>query len=264
VSVKLNAVQVLALSGVVVVFGLWLKRTFSVLNRLNIPASIAGGLVFAALALIAHARSLTLEVDTTLRDVLAIVAFTTIGMTASLRVLRRGGVHLAVMTGLALVAAVVQAGVGILLARWFGLDGRIGVLAGTVALAGGPATSLAFGPLFERLGVAGATTTALASATFGITVAGVIAGWTGGSLIRRYRLAPVADTWHVQAATAAPTRSASLLTHALLIVVAMGIGNVISSAFARIGIILPGYVGAMIVAVVIRNVDASSGWFGVQ
>jgi glutamate:Na+ symporter, ESS family len=262
--VKLNAVQVLALSGAVVVFGLWLKRTVSILNRLNIPASIAGGLVFAALALLAHTRSFNLEIDTTLRDVLVIAAFTTIGMTASLRVLRRGGVQVAVMTGLALTAAFLQAVVGIGVARSFGIDGRIGVLASTVALAGGPATSLAFGPLFERLGVGGATTMALASATFGITVAGIIAGWTGGSLIRRFQLAPSAESAHLQPASAAQSNSASLLTHALLIIVAMGIGNVISSGFARIGIILPGYVGAMIVAVIIRNVDASTEWFGIH
>jgi glutamate:Na+ symporter, ESS family len=169
-----------------------------------------------------------------------------------------------VMTGLALTAAFLQAVVGIGVARSFGIDGRIGVLASTVALAGGPATSLAFGPLFERLGVGGATTMALASATFGITVAGIIAGWTGGSLIRRFQLAPSAESAHLQPASAAQSKSASLLTHALLIIVAMGIGNVISSGFARIGIILPGYVGAMIVAVIIRNVDASTEWFGIH
>ena len=234
------------------------------LDRLNIPASIVGGMVFAAISFLLHDRYLNLEADSTLRDVLLIASFTTIGMNASLRVVRAGGVQLAVLSMVAAACAVAQAVVGIGLAKIFGLDPRIGILAGTVALSGGPATALAFGPLFESQGVAGATTLALASATFGITVAGLVAGWTGGSLIRKSgsRQLNAADADELD--THQDLRYSGLLGHVLLITIAMGIGSLISLAVQSAGIVLPAFVGAMVAAVIVRNLDERFGWFGIR
>jgi glutamate:Na+ symporter, ESS family len=247
-----------------VAIGIWLKRKLPVLDRLNIPASIVGGMVFAAISFLLHDRYLNLEADSTLRDVLLIASFTTIGMNASLRVLRAGGVQLIVLAVVAGACAVAQAVVGIGLAKIFGLDPRVGILAGTVALSGGPATALAFGPLFESQGVAGATTLALASATFGITVAGLVAGWTGGSLIRKSDLcqsnAPDPD----EPDTQQDRRYTGLLGHVLLITISMGFGNLISVAVQKTGIVLPAFVGAMVAAVIVRNLDERFGWFGIR
>ena len=48
---KLNAVQVLGFACFGLAAGIWLKRKFPVLDRLNIPAAIVGGMMFALLAL---------------------------------------------------------------------------------------------------------------------------------------------------------------------------------------------------------------------
>ncbi len=262
--VKLNPIQVLALAGAGVAIGIWLKRKLPLLDRLIIPASIVGGLVFAAIAFLLHDRYLNLEVDSTLRDMLLIASFTTIGMNASLRVLRAGGVQVVVLAAAAGVCAVAQAAVGMGLAKIFGLDPRTGILAGTVALSGGPATALAFGPLFESHGVPGATTLALASATFGITVAGLVAGWTGGSLIQKSGLR------QPDALEPGPTLSSpdpghsSFATHAVIIAVAMGVGNLISLAVQSTGIVLPSFIGAMVAAVIVRNLDDRFNWFGIR
>jgi ESS family glutamate:Na+ symporter len=82
---------------------------------------------------------------------------------------------------------VLQNLLGIALARLFGLNPFIGIISGSVALTGGPATALAFGRTFEDLGIAGASTLGIAAATFGIT-AGVPGGHIGGWLISRHRL----------------------------------------------------------------------------
>ena len=73
---KLGAVQLLALGCVGIVMGAWLKKKFPLFDRLCIPTSIVGGMVFALLALAFHARQINFEVDTTLRDVM-MVAFMT-------------------------------------------------------------------------------------------------------------------------------------------------------------------------------------------
>ncbi len=49
----------------------------------------------------------------------------------------------------------------------------MGVLAGSVTLTGGPATGLAFAPLFEQAGVPGASTLAVSAAMVGIVAGGL-------------------------------------------------------------------------------------------
>jgi ESS family glutamate:Na+ symporter len=124
-----------------------------------------------------------------------------------------------------------------------------------VALAGGPGTALAFGGTFEKMGVAGATTVAFASATFGITVAGLIGAHIGARLIRRGGLKPGAGEIAAPPQEAGVLSERSLTGAALAIGVAMGLGAAVSAAIERLGVVLPGYIGAMIAAAVIRNLD---------
>ncbi len=89
---------------------------------------------------------------------------------------------------LATVFAVVQNLVGILVALGFGLHPLFGVLAGSVTLTGGPATGLAFAPLFEQAGVVGASSVAVAVAIGGIVAGGLVGGPGGTVLIERGRI----------------------------------------------------------------------------
>ena len=66
----------------------------------------------------------------------------------------------------------------------------LGVLAGSVTLTGGPATGLAFAPLFEEAGVQGAATLAVAAAMVGIVSGGIVGGPVGTWLITRLRSEP--------------------------------------------------------------------------
>jgi ESS family glutamate:Na+ symporter len=157
-TLKLNAIQVLALAAFGVAMGVWLKDRISLLDRLNIPASIVGGLVYAVAALILRDRWLNLEMDLVLQNILMIGFFTTIGMSASLRLIREGGVQALFFFGIATLGAVLQNVAGIGAAKLFSLNPLLGIISGSVALTGGPATALAFGGTFEKMGVAGAST----------------------------------------------------------------------------------------------------------
>jgi ESS family glutamate:Na+ symporter len=254
---KLSAVQVLGLAALGVVIGGWLRRRVPLLERLNIPTPILGGMVYAIAALAMRGRVANIDADTVLRDLLMIAFMTTIGLGARLQLIGEGGAGLLWFFGAATLGALLQNVLGIGLARALGVDLRLGILTGSVALAGGPATALAFGGTFEKLGVAGATTVAFASATFGITVAGLIGGYIGGRLIRRHKLKapPAAITER-----SAETRTGSLLTTVLVMALSMGIGSLVSAGFERAHIILPIYIGSMIVAAVIRNLDDRLGF----
>jgi ESS family glutamate:Na+ symporter len=102
------------------------------------------------------------------------------------------------------------------------------------------------------MGVAGATTVAFAAATFGVTVAGLIGGYIGGWLIRRHGLKSEAA---VGAAGRVEVRHGSLLSTVVVLAISMGAGSVVSGWFERAHVILPPYIGSMIVAAAIRNLD---------
>jgi glutamate:Na+ symporter, ESS family len=249
---KVNAAEVFGLGCFGVAMGLWLKRRLPILDRLNIPAPIAGGMVYALVTMALRDRVANFEFDGGLRDLAQMAFMTTVGLAASARLIREGGVGVAKLLAISVVGAVLQNALGMGIAKLLGVDPRLGILAGAVSLAGGPATSLAFGPMFEKLGVAGATTAAFASATFGICVAGLISARIGAQIIRRRALKP-AEASPVEKRGLTPQVSSDLLRIIVILGICMGAGAVVSGAIERTGIILPGYIGAMIVAAVVRN-----------
>ena len=279
--VKLNAVQILALSCLGIVAGVRLKRLFPILDRLNIPAPVIGGLIYASIALGLRDRVMNFEMDLVLRDIFMVAFFTTIGMSASLRLLRIGGFQVVLFYGLASVGCVLQNVLGIGLAKVLGLHPLLGIIAGSVTMAGGPATALAFGADFEkRFGVTGAATFGLAAAMFGIVAGGLIAGVIGGGFIEKYKLHAKAGGSGSPADTAeaavypstepqeptvlrdeSESESGPLMHSVVAVAAAMGFGTLISGVFARTEIVLPAYVGAMFAAAVLRNIDDATGWF---
>ncbi|HLK62553.1 MAG TPA: sodium/glutamate symporter [Bryobacteraceae bacterium] len=260
-TLKLSAVQVLGLACCGVLLGGWLKRRVPLLDRLNIPVSIAGGMVFALLALLFHDRYVNLEADDVLRDMLMVAFMTTIGLSARLKLLREGGKQVVLLLAIGSVGAVLQNLLGMGLAKALSLDPRLGILAGSVALTGGPATAIAWGGTFEQRGVVGAAAVAMASATFGIAVAGLIGGYIGGWLIQKHKLSPAGvGNRPVESRKVAAGTLQNLLPTVVVMGIAMGIGNLLSLEMKRLGILLPSYIGAMIVAAIIRNLDDRFGF----
>jgi ESS family glutamate:Na+ symporter len=199
-----------------------------------------------------HGRVVNLEVDTTLRDLLMIAFMTTIGLNARLELIRKGGAGVVKLLVISSIGAALQNVLGIALAKALHVDPRLGILTGSVALAGGPATAAAFAGTFEKLGVQGALTVALAAATFGIAVAGLIGAFIGARLIGRKR---GAGRTPAPTALASAAQSSNLLTVVLVVGVCIGLGNVLSGAIERHSVILPAYIGAMIVGAILRNLD---------
>ncbi len=278
IALRLDLIQTLAVGALVFLVGIALKRVLPVLARLNIPSAVVGGLVFAALVLVARDRFLNLQIDTAAQPLFMVAFFTTIGMSASLSLLRRGGVQVVVFLAIATVFCFVQNFVGMGIAAVYDVPPLLGVVAGSVTLVGGPATGLAFAPLFESAGVTGAATLALAAATFGIVCGGLTGGPVGTRLIERHGLgakrrssasrakpAPAeGDEDTVTLNVDVEREDSSLVMNLIALAVAMGLGSVLSFYFKEIGLTLPAYVGAMLVASLARNLDDFKGWFGID
>ena len=269
---QLDAVQTLALAGLALFLGYGLCRVVPVLGRYNLPPPVIGGLVFALAAWAAHARGATLfALDTGLQSPLMIAFFTTIGFNASVWLLRISGRQVMLFLLLASVFAVAQNLLGMAVATGFGLHPLFGVLAGSTTLTGGPATGLAFAPLFERAGVAGAESIAVASAMAGIVCGGLLGGPVATLLIRRFGLTSIRPDDHrapadspVLPASSEAEREYSALKSIVVILVAMWLGAWVSKAISSTGITLPAYVGAMLVGAVVRNLDDRTHLIGLS
>ena len=275
---ELDFVQTLAFAGVALLLGEGLRRLVPVLARYNLPAPVLGGLLVALAVLLARAQGVTLvQFDTTLQSPLMIAFFTTIGFGASLSLMKVGGPDVLRFFVLATIFAVLQNVVGILVALGFGLHPLFGVLAGSVTLTGGPATGLAFAPLFEEAGVVGASSIAIAVAIGGIVAGGLVGGPASTVLVerggletprrgsggRRVEVALVETETTVHAATD-DDDAWPVLRNLVAILIAMWIGHWVGRGFAALGLTLPAYIGAMLVAAAIRNVDDVTGWFGLS
>lgn len=272
---KLDLIQTVAFAGVVLFIGYGIRRVIPVLTRYNIPAPVVGGLLIAVLILIARRYEITLfQFDTTLQSPLMIAFFTTIGFGASFSLLKVGGPQVVIFFIIATIFAVAQNVLGILLTMPFGLHPLFGVLTGSVTLTGGPATGLAFAPLFEQAGVTGAASIAVAAAMAGIISGGLIGGPVATYLIERHKLtakktsptfatartaANIVEDQMSEPTSATPTgedvETYALLKSIVVILVAMWIGSWVSEWFKAMKITLPAYIGAMLVAAIIRNFD---------
>lgn len=282
---KLDLIQTVAFAGVALFLGYGLRRLFPLLARLNIPAPVLGGLIVSVAILIVRGQDLPVpEFDATLQRPLMVAFFTSIGFAASLKLLRIGGPQVAVFLAIGTVFAVLQNLLGAGVAVLFDRPPLFGVLAGSVTLTGGPATGLAFAPLFEAAGIEGAAAIAIAVAMAGIVLGGLVGGPIATHLIERYRVPGPRQRAKGEGVTAgaqagqadepaAPSsddlddesvEAYTALKTVVVVLVAMWVGEWVSALIGATGLTLPSYIGAMIAAAAIRGIDDYTGLIGLS
>ena len=280
---SLDLIQTVALAGVVLFAGYFIRRVITPLADYNIPAPVVGGLLIAILLTLNRAYlEYPIKFETTLQSPLMIAFFTTIGFGASVALLRVGGPAVGIFFVFSTVMAFVQNVLGAGVAMALGQNPLMGVLAGSVTLTGGPATGLAFAPEFEAAGVPAAATLAVAAAMVGIVSGGILGGPIGTYLVRRSsgtRLESHTDgtargaarrrsrpstagddegaRGETSRATISSRRSCSSSSRC-------GPDRGSPSDSRRWASTLPAYIGAMLVAAVIRNLDDLTGLFGLS
>jgi len=274
---KLDLLQTLSLAALVYFGGIQLRKRIAWLDRLNIPAAVVGGLLFTLLVMILREQGVSVQLDTALQSTLSVAFFTSIGMGASLALLRIGGIQVFIFLLLATLFCLVQNFVGIAIALGFAESPLLGVMAGSVTLVGGPATGLAFAPVFEEAGLRGAGPLALTAATGGIICGGLVGGPVGTSLIRRFGLRTSSTSGavaqQIEAEQDAPPETivvevdredSPFIRNLAILGLAMAVGSVVSLYIQSLGVTLPAYIGAMLVASVLRNVDDVTGWLRID
>ena len=263
-TIELNMYQAIAVAVLMLLIGRMLVARIEFLRRYCIPAPVVGGLIFAIVhAALRGAGVLEFSMDTTLQTVFMTAFFCSVGYMAAFGELKKGGVGVVKFLLLAIIMCCIQDLVGGFGAKMFGLDGRLGLTMGSIPLVGGHGTAGSFGPFLEEMGVANATTVAVASATYGLISGCMIGGPIAYSKIRKYNLkssgeAATATTEVAVDQDTGAMDEANLMNAALYIVIAVGAGTIVSAIIGKV-LTMPAYIGAMIVGAIIRNVQEARG-----
>lgn len=270
---QMDMVQSMALGVIVLLIGSYLVRKIDFLERFCIPAPVVGGILFAILALILHQTgTMDIEMDITLRVVAMTAFFTTVGFSASFRLLKKGGIKVFIFLGLAVALVVLQNVLGIGLATLFDLNPLVGLATGSVPMTGGHGTAAAWGPELEKAGAIGAEAIAVAAATFGLIAGSMMGGPIGKRLIEKNNLLDkrkVSKKGEVVEMDEIDDTERKLVPNnfavaSYQILIAMGIGTVISTFIVdTTGLTFPPYIGAMLAAAIIRNISDMTDTFEV-
>jgi len=259
-----------AASGVLLLGQLMLKR-IPLLAAYTIPEPVVGGLLAALLLLAARsAFDFQVQFDNSLGAPLMLTFFACIGLNADLASLRQGGRPLMIFLAVVLGFLVLQNVAGLLLALALGQSPFFGLLAGSVALSGGHGTGVAWGKVFaETYGVASATEIALACATFGLVLGGVIGGPVAKFLMRRIELPDARSKESVAESSFEKPNQVRLITApalietlALISICLLG-GQAVAKMLAGSLLELPAFVCVLFIGVILRNSLSAMGFYTV-
>jgi len=257
---ELDFYGTLVAASLVLLLGRGLVTRIGFLRTYNIPEPVAGGLLVAVVLLALRSLDIQVQFDTSLQTPLMLAFFATIGLSADFSSLKKGGrvvgIFLLVVTGL----LVVQNAMGIGLATLLGLDPAMGLLAGSITLSGGHGTGAAWGATFrEQFGLASASELALACATFGLVLGGLIGGPVARLLISRVQTpgiqheAPCLPKGFEQPNKERLITPFSLIETIALIAVSLLAGSLLNNLLQGTAFELPTFVCVLFVGVLLRN-----------
>ena len=248
-TIKADGIMTVAMAAVILLIGFFIKSKVKFLEKYCIPAPVVGGFLFMFVTFIGHVTgTFAFSFDSMYQSPFMLAFFTTVGLGASISLLKKGGMLLIVYWLIAGIISAFQNVIG------------IGV--------GGHGAAAAYGSTFADMGYTAAPLVGAAAATFGLISAVMVGGPVGRRLIVKYNLKPDAsenfesDINTVNAAGAAKLSSLDVIKNVTALLVCMALGTMVSGWIGkRIGMSFPTYVGAMFVAVIVRNLNEKFNFY---
>ena len=265
-TIQLDMYQTIAVAVVVLMLGNFLKHRIAILERFCIPAPVIGGVIFAIFTCVCYVTGIAeFSFDDILKEVCMVFFFTSVGFQANLKVLKSGGKSLIIFLILVIMLIICQNFLAVGLSKALQISPLVGLCTGSIPMIGGHGTAGAFGPVLEDFGVKGASTLCTAAATFGLIAGSIMGGPVGKRLIEKKNLLKTAipeDNSLLIEEEKKHERNTSMYPAAVFqLIIAMGIGTIISKLLSMTGMTFPIYIGAMIAAAFMRNIGEYSGRF---
>jgi ESS family glutamate:Na+ symporter len=240
-----------------------LYRKISLLERLGVPAPVVGGVLAAVVvAVLRSVAGIEVEFATGTRDVLLLVFFTAVGLSAKISALRIGGKPLAILCGVTVLVLVVQNLVGVCIALIKGVHPFYGLLVGSLSFVGGTGTAIAWANEGQAMGLEFAPVVALGAATMAVVAGSLVAAPVTVWFIRRRGLATSGTDAKIpwqepgnQRDERPEATTIQILQGLLLISLAVAGGDSINDWARGAGVLLPGFLTCMLAGVVIANLS---------
>ncbi|QDT43326.1 Sodium/glutamate symport carrier protein [Gimesia alba] len=256
---EVSVTQTLIISILVLYVGSFLIDHLRWLSKYNIPSAVVGGILCSLIVAIYYtATGREITFDLALRDLLLLVFFSTIGLSAKLRTLADGGIALGKMLLISILFLVLQNVAGIGVAALFGFNSGYGLMAGSISFAGGFGTAISWGEVAREAGLHGATEAGIACATFGLIAGGLIGGPLAEYLIQKNRLngeiEPESPENETESGTSSiPVTIEGMLGTILALAICVSAGDVVNQWLHTKGLGLPGFLTALFVGIVLTN-----------
>ena len=260
--------EMLSMSILVLFLGMYLNKKIKFLGDNYIPPAVTGGLLFStAMAFLYQFGDIELDFDMRFRDLLLLVFFSTVGLSARLKTLVAGGKALAILVVVSAVFLFAQDATGVLLALLFDAHPGYGLMGGSVSFAGGHGTAIAWGAEAEAAGLADASAVGIVFATFGLVAGGLLGGPIARYLINKHKVETPAEPATAIETTVGDEREAAvpgdrlfnILRTLMILGICVSLGDTVNRFLFDKGVLLPGFLTAMIVAVVITNLIDVAG-----
>ena len=252
----------LMISIIVLFIGFFITKNIKILRENYIPPSVTGGILCSIIvALIYKFANVEINFDMQIRDILLLVFFSTIGLSAKFKTLVSGGKALLVLTFVAFIFLIIQDATGIGIALLFDAHPAYGLMAGSVSFAGGHGTAIAWGNEAEAAGIAGAGAVGIIFATFGLVAGGILGGPIGKRLITKNKLQSSSNnkTQTQQTHDKSPIEGQSTetlqntLAVILVLAICVEIGHLVNRFLFAEGVLIPGFLTSMFVGIIITN-----------
>ncbi len=261
----------LVAASLVLLLGQQLLARVAFLRHYSVPEPVVGGLLVALGIWCLNSMSgIEVRFDNTLGTPMMLAFFACIGLNADIATLRRGGRPMFRFLLVVVGFLMAQNLMGILLAVVQGQSALLGLLAGSITLSGGHGTGLAWSKIFaEKYGMSSASEIAMASATFGLVLGGLLGGPVARLLMARLPANAPCQTdadapgqFENPAAVRLITAPALIETLALIAICLLG-GQSIARTLTGSWLELPSFVCVLFVGVLLRNGLSFLGWYAV-
>ena len=262
-TIKADSIMTVAMAAVLLLIGFFIKSKVKFLDKYCIPAPVVGGFLFMFITFIGHITgTFSFSFDSMYQAPFMLAFFTTVGLGASISLLKKGGVLLFFYWLIAGVVSVFQNIIGVGVGKLVGLDAPFALLSSAISMCGGHGAAAAYGSTFADMGYSAAPLVGAAAATFGLISAVMVGGPVGRRLIVKYYLKPdeseIIDSEinNINAASATKLDGMDVIKNVTSLLVCMALGTMVSGWIGKlIGMSFPTYVGAMFVAVIVRNLN---------
>lgn len=261
-NIEINLIETLVIALMILFIGYFCNSKIAFLRNNNIPEPVVGGIVFSLFAAFVHSTfSIDFQFDMSLKNPLMTMFFTTVGLGASYSLLLKGGPKVVLFLGLASVYLIVQNALGVSLAMATGMDPLMGLIGGSVTLSGGHGNGATYADLFiAEYNMPGSIfELAMAAATLGLVLGGLVGGPVSKQLIKRYSLK--ADEYHEElddTVTFNPedhdlVTPKKMMETLFIILLCIVIGHFFYLHLKTIDVVLPAFLMPLLLGVIVTN-----------